>query len=61
MCGEMLLPPNFEDMDKTKENAFMDELTEFILDWCKDNNMPPFTYSGEYTGSFVSIKLEEKK
>lgn len=48
-------------MDNTKENAFMEELTEFILDWCKDNDMPPFTYSGEYTRSHVTIKLEEKK
>jgi hypothetical protein len=52
---------NTKEKEKEKENAFMEELTEFIVDWCKDNDMPPFTYSGEYTGSYVTIKLEKKK
>ena len=59
----LFLQANIENMDNTKEkeNAFMEELTEFIVDWRKDNDMPPFTYSGEYTGSYVTIKLEKKK
>ncbi len=42
-------PKNYV-MAKTKEDLFQEELVKFILNWCKDNDMPPFELNGVYTG-----------
>ena len=46
-------------MAKTKEDLFQKELVKFILNWCKDNDMPPFELNGVYTGSHLTLRLTE--
>lgn len=47
--------------EKEKIVAFEEAITKYIEDWCAENKMEPFEFSGEYRDGYVTAKAKTIK